>query len=86
MVEALSINGVGIGRAGSPSRPVSGWQLGSRRAARRSAPTTPLLLNLKLLFLNRWRKPTEVLPRDIVRSYLKIRINTRASEYIPDCV
>src|SRR6266481_9328981 len=30
----------GVGRAGSPSRPVAGWQPGSRRAARRSAPTT----------------------------------------------
>src|SRR6516165_11903772 len=28
-----------VGRAGSPSRPVPGCQLGSRRAARRSAPT-----------------------------------------------
>jgi hypothetical protein len=32
----------GVGRAGSPSRPVAGWQPGSRRAARRSAPTTSL--------------------------------------------
>jgi hypothetical protein len=32
----------GVGRAGSPSRPVAGWQPGSRRAAPRSAPTTSL--------------------------------------------
>ena len=32
----------GVGRAGSPSRLVAGWQPGSRRAARRSAPTTSL--------------------------------------------
>src|SRR4029077_8549171 len=29
----------GVGRAGSPSRPVAGWQAGSRPAARRSRPT-----------------------------------------------
>jgi hypothetical protein len=32
----------GVGRAGSPSRPVVGWQPGSRRSARRCDPTTPL--------------------------------------------
>ena len=48
LVEALSINAVG--RAGSPSRTVPGCQLGSRRAARRSAPTTRPSNQLKVPF------------------------------------